>query len=284
MMAELIILFGIIIFAIMCLFYFIWLVSSAREQEWQAFRRGLMGLVPILAVVLIFMVVPDPWRRWISCIFILLLAWVMSIIVFPEPRIAETGDRQNIEPFDERDVIFSRWRYTAGTPMHATYYGQHPELLDIDEEIRNKPRLFKPGGLFYDGFYALAGSSEFERLHWLSEHVDGPVAEHKHSFDPVTMSHRLKTMIRALGAHGAGITELNQGHVYTHVGRGPGKWGSRITLNHTHAIAFTLEMDYLAVQKAPTMTTVVETGRRYVEGAIISIVIANMIRSMARSC
>jgi reductive dehalogenase len=64
------------------------------------------------------------------------------------------------------------------------------------------------------------------------------------------------------------------------VGRGSGKWGEEIRLDHRWAIAFTVEMDYHAMRSAPEAPVVAESARQYVESAKIAIQIGSLIRRL----
>jgi len=87
-----------------------------------------------------------------------------------------------------------------------------------------------------------------------------------------------KGIIKYLGSDLCGICVLNQAYVYSHVGRGPEHYGKRIKLEHRYAIAFALEMDLGMVASAPKEPVIVETGKKYVEAAKISIIVADFIR------
>lgn len=274
---------GTVIYSIGMLFFFFWLLSSALEREWKAFRRSIYLVLPILAIFVIYISLPVLIRDIISVFLAIIATCFLSIYIAPTDRIKSLDDRDGLLPYDERDVIFARWRYKPGTDIYKKYYSEHPELEKIDNEIRRKPLLFENGGKFYDPVIAAAGFREFNKLSHMSTMADGDTAPDKKDIDPEKTTIKLKQMILALGAYSSGVAPLNPSHIYTHVGRGPEPWGKKIELNHTHAIAFAVEMDYYAIRSSPSMATVLETGRRYVEGAIISITMARIIRSLGYS-
>jgi reductive dehalogenase len=88
----------------------------------------------------------------------------------------------------------------------------------------------------------------------------------------------IKEIIKYLGSDLCGICLLNQAYTYSHVGRGPEHYGEEIKLKHKYAIAFALEMDLGMVAAAPKEPVIVETGKKYVEAAKISIIVADFIR------
>jgi reductive dehalogenase len=80
-----------------------------------------------------------------------------------------------------------------------------------------------------------------------------------------------------------GVTELRPYHVYSHVGRGLGVYGEAIEIEHTHAVAFTVEMDFEMVATAPKSTMTMESARQYVEAARVAVQLANAIRNLGYS-
>jgi ferredoxin len=64
------------------------------------------------------------------------------------------------------------------------------------------------------------------------------------------------------------------------VGRGTGLYGEEIHLTHRYAVAFTVEMDYDIMGTAPDAPVVLESARKYVDGAVIAIQLANFSRRL----
>lgn len=184
------------------------------------------------------------------------------------------------ERFDERDVIFSREEYAPGSDRYETYYARRPEYKSLDDKMRNLPELLQPGGRYYDPDVSARTDAVFTEIEKLARHVDGPVASDRQSVPADDMTLTLKKMLRELGADDVGVAPLNPDYVYSHVGRGPEKWGDRITNTHRFVIAFTLEMHYDAVEAAPLLPITEETALRYLQGARISIKVAEHIRRL----
>ncbi|MFC1997216.1 4Fe-4S dicluster domain-containing protein, partial [Chloroflexota bacterium] len=88
---------------------------------------------------------------------------------------------------------------------------------------------------------------------------------------------------RYYGALDTGVTELQPYHVYSHIGRGASKYGEPIEIEHSYAIAFTVEMDFEIVGTAPKSTTTMESARQYVEAARVAVQLANAIRNLGYS-
>jgi len=184
------------------------------------------------------------------------------------------------ERVDERDTIFAREKYRAGTEKYKAYYEIRPEKKEIDDKIRSLPELLGPGGKYYDPLRSKYVDSLFKLEESLVDYVDGPVNPDKKLVDPEQMSGILKKLTHHLGADEVGITQLNRCYVYSHVGRGPERWGTEIENKHPYAIAFTVEMDYTHVEQAPGLGITEESALQYLNVQRISIVLAEYIRQL----
>jgi reductive dehalogenase len=120
----------------------------------------------------------------------------------------------------------------------------------------------------------------FDRIGSLTTAVDGEVAPRQVAVNPEGITAEIKALITGWGADEVGVTRLDPMFVYSHVGRGPERWGTPIENRHAFAIAFTLEMDYACVEAAPELDITEETARKYLLGAEISIRLAAHIRSL----
>ena len=98
--------------------------------------------------------------------------------------------------------------------------------------------------------------------------------------DPAQATMRLKGFARYLGAASVGCTRLDPAHVYSNIGRSPGKWGEPIDLSHTHAIAVTVPMAHEMVRLAPDSPTTTETAFEYQEVARIAMVLARYLNNL----
>ncbi len=110
--------------------------------------------------------------------------------------------------------------------------------------------------------------------------VEGTPAERANPFTRQQATQYVKGLARHFGAADVGITKLQPYHLYSHIGREPGKFGQPVELDHTYAIAFTVEMAHEFVQTAPTGPAGVETVRQYVEAGKIAAELAASIRAL----
>jgi ferredoxin len=163
---------------------------------------------------------------------------------------------------------------------HKVYYSLRPENLKPDEKLRSLPGLLAADAQKADPLVFPTAEASFDLTEALRDRVDGIVAEEQVRISPEVITPYLKGLIRHLGADQVGITALHPTHVYSHVGRGTGIYGEPITLTHSYAIAFTVEMDYALMGTAPDAPVVLESARKYVDGAVIAVHIANLCRRL----
>lgn len=182
--------------------------------------------------------------------------------------------------FDERDTVFAREEYQVGSIKYEKYYEAHPELKEMDDHLRKLPELLSEGGYYYNRDEAIHIKDIFSRIKEMTAKVDGDISDNKVEIRPDKITDDIKNRLIQQGAYEVGITKLNPMHVYSHVGRGPEEWGKEIVNNHEYAIIFSVEMDYYEVEKAPDLPTTVETARRYLQAAQISVSLADYIRSL----
>lgn len=184
------------------------------------------------------------------------------------------------ERIDERDVIFSREEYLPGTEKYDTYYRLRPEKKAGDDKLRALPELLAPGGLYYDPIGSKEVSATFRIIEGLTGSVDGKVGPGRDAIAPEAATEMVKSMALRLGADAVGIARLDPMFVYSHVGRGPEKWGAPIENNHTFAIVMAFEMDYGPVEGAPRLPITKETAVKYLKGARVSIAVAQHLRTL----
>lgn len=184
---------------------------------------------------------------------------------------------------DERDIIFSRFDYKEGTKIFNDYYKRRTEYKDIDDEIRKIPDILSPHHIEKDPWNFSLASAEFDFLEHQITQVSGDKNKEEVESSPAENTRKIKNIIDYLGSEVCGICLLNQAYVYSHVGRGPEPYGKEIELNHKYAIVFALEMDTAMIASAPKAPVIVETGKKYVEAARISIIVAHFIRRLGYS-
>jgi reductive dehalogenase len=76
-----------------------------------------------------------------------------------------------------------------------------------------------------------------------------------------------------------GITELRDYHLYSHLGRNE-PYGQPVDLNHSYAIALTVEMDKHMIDRAPYGPIVMESAQQYLVSGAIAVQIAEFIHAL----
>lgn len=180
---------------------------------------------------------------------------------------------------DERDIMFSRLRYTPGTDRYEDYYNQHPEYKILDDQWREKPGLLKKGAVYYDPVQFSASDANFTAVECFHQIVDGEVNSEQTKSDPGDITNFIKRWAKKQGAIDVGFTILKDYHKYTHVGRGE-EYGEEVSLDHKYAIAMTVEMDKFMMDSAPLGPAVMESSEQYLKAGTIAIQVAQFIRNL----
>ena len=251
--------------------------ASFREGEGRAVRIAL-GLAVVLSLPFLLLSLL-PLQLRLVALGLTVLGGLVAVILFLFP--AGRVDRGNDVPrvrIDERDIMFARGRLEPGTPNYEAYYAMRPEKQAGDDRTRTLPGLLSPEGSAYNALAFAATDASFELTEALRDAVDGPPASRRIDADAPGMTAFVKRAIRYYGALDAGVAELRPYHIYSHIGRGSGRYGAPVVLDHRYAIAFTVEMDRVMVGAAPYAPTVMESARQYVEAAKLAIEMANLIR------
>jgi ferredoxin len=270
-------------FGFLCLIIlgvFAWI--SQREGERRAARLALTVALGGTLVLLALTALPVQVQRVI--LGFMMLSGVVALILFLLPiGKVDIGNDTPSQRFDERQIMFARVRLQPGSPEHEIYYGLHPEHLASDERSRAQPGLLSPNAKFANNFHFASTNGSFQLTQALRSAVDGLSAEEVQSLPIGQMTRYIDGLARYYGALEVGVTELRPYHVYSHVGRGMGVYGETIEIEHTHAIAFTVEMDFEMTGTAPKSTLTMESARQYVEAARVAVQLANAIRNMGYS-
>ncbi len=264
---------------LICLLLELFTLSSIRE-----YRARAMGVSSALLILVALL--------WFGGYFVfsppdyILISALVFVAAFTLLYFLPTGSSRSlliektVERYDERDVIFSREEYLPGSEKYEQYYSTRPEFKETDDKMRKFPELLEPGGRYYDAVGSARISDIFREIKELITNVDGLVSDTQQNLDPSDMTRSIKQKLLDLGADDVGIANLNPAFVYTHVGRGPEKWGEPIVNTHKFAIVFTLEMRYESVEAAPDLPISQETADRYLKAAQISIELADYIRAL----
>lgn len=265
---------------ILIFFFFLFALYSLLERERRAFWRSSIVFLLLIIIGLIFFLTESPLKNWLFGIAFILLFLDLAILLFSPLKRKPTVIVGKQKKIDERDVIFARFEYNEGTETYEEYYSRRPELKKIDDEIRKIPDILSPPHLKKNPLLFSLASAEFDFLEHQLTQVSGRESREKSQLSPSENTRIIKEIIKYLGSDLCGICLLNQAYVYSHVGRGPEHYGEEIKLEHKYAIAFALEMDLGMVAAAPKEPVIVETGKKYVEAAKISIIVADFIRRL----
>ena len=180
---------------------------------------------------------------------------------------------------DEHDVIFARMKLKPGTPDWDDYYSAHPLQAQNDSRARALPGLLSEHGTNFHPLNFPAADASFTVIEYLQKAVNHPVSEKKSELTASVLTKYIKGWSRYLGAHSAGITELQEYHLYTRRGRGADK-GKPVIRRHKYAIAFTVEMNYKNVQSAPGSPAVFESSQQYLRSANIAVQLTLFLKNM----
>lgn len=273
MSSALLLLFGCTYMA----FCLIFADLSDCEQEEQAARiaraTGAFSLVLAAGAVL----VNGLFAEIVFWFFMALSAVITFLLFVPFGR-KEESPQHSTQRFDEREIMFARMRMQPDSPQFEQYYNEHPEHKELDDIIRAggwHSRNTRQSQLM-----EIASEASFMAVGSLRGHVDGLVAEEKKEIPVEQRNAFIAGLAQHFGALEVGFTELKPEHIYSHIGRGAGIWGEEITLNHTHAIAFTVEMRKEHVDPAPRQPIMAESAVQYAHAGLIGIMLAEAIRAM----
>ena len=251
---------------------------SRREGKPRAAAISILLAILVSGPCFLVASLPAGTKQILFAVLIVLALITVILFFLPLGRV-ESKDDTPKNRFDERDIPFSRARLRPGSLEYETYYQLRPENLAIDQKFRKLPGLLSPKAQKADPIIFASAEACFQLTEALREEVDGSVSSIQVENTPEQNTHSIKKFAGNLGAISVGITELKPYHIYSHIGRGGGKYGDPITLEHKYAIAFTVEMDHGIMRHAPAAPVVLESARQYVEAAKIAITLGYFIRS-----
>jgi len=258
--------------------FFAFSYVSHREGERRAAVASFILTILGSCLFLLFTLLPTEIKLILFSLLVVLTIIAAGLFLVPLGSVERKEDTPK-DRFDERDIPFARARLDPGSRDYETYYELRPENLAVDEKFRKLPGLLSPHAQKADPNIFPSAEACFQLTEALREEVDGSTEPIQVNNSPQHNTHYIKDFAQDLGAVSVGITELKPYHLYSHVGRGSGEYGAPITLNHKHAIAFTVEMDHSNMRHAPEAPVVMESARQYVEAAKIGIVLGYFIRS-----
>jgi ferredoxin len=287
--------------------FFLWaaIVSSTEGESQATVRLALMAL--ILPVPLYLpMLLGGPPGVGMAVFLVIACGWAGVALFFPfEGRdLPDLG--APVRWVDERDIMFSRATLVPGTRRFEEYYQRRSGKRELDEAFRAEPGLLSPGAAHFHEQGFAAADAAFWTIELLrpfveggdsgwqeggaegvglsktklgGETVDKPLEGVPSVQDPEAVTGFLKAWTLKMGAHSVGVTELKDHHLYTHVGRGP-DYGREVALDHTFALALTVEMDKEMVDRAPRSPTAMESALQYLRGGVMAVQLADLIRRL----
>jgi hypothetical protein len=260
-------------------------LSSLVEGERRAAGIALGICAPLAALLALLLVLETDAlaRQWVVLSGLVLGGALLLACTLPfgaRPALRVVGEQERV---DERDAVFHRfYRLAPGTSEYESYYQQHPEKLELDQQIRALPPLCGPGSRTYHPETSPLTRAAFDLTEQLARGLDEmaplPRKEAPLDLSVAKASQRIKGFARHLGADLVGCTRLNPAYIYSHVGRGEGPWGAPISLpGHDHAVAIAVEMRHELLRQAPRGPTTLETAVRYLDAAKIALTVARYI-------
>ena len=254
------------------------LVSLGEGEKRAAFVTAILVLISAGFFTLAGFL-PAP----IQIFILFLMTWmlILGAVLFllpgkPVNRLRDVSSKR----FDERDIMFARARLRPGSANYKSYYSLRPENESSDNLFRAQPGLLSVRARYADPVIFALPDASFALTESLHVMVDGdPAPEIVSLPENPSRTELVKSLTRYFGALDVGVARLKPEHIYSHIGRGSGEYGSPVTLNHKYAIAFTVEMDYEIMGSAPHAPVVMESARQYVEAGRIAVQLAQTIRN-----
>ena len=289
--------------------------TSWREGEARAVRRTLFLALGLLVWVVGAGFLPG-WIGMALMLGMATLAGLGLVLLLPIPGRAPPELGAPTPGVDERDIMFSRAALEPGTERFEEYYRSRPHFRTKDDLFRMEPGLLARASTRHHPLGFPAADAAFWTIERLRSFVEGgggkgggaglkgmggpeeadggmgggeapdvrstpaPTAGgSRYPEKPEAVTRFLKGWALKLGAHSVGVTRVRDYHLYTHVGRGNG-YGERVSLDHTFALALTVEMDKEMVDTAPWAPTVMESARQYLRSGVLAIQVADLIRRL----
>lgn len=259
---------------------FLMMMATALISRLENERRAA-GIALALAFILPlpYLMTGLGWATLWTVVLIAVPTGVLLMYLIPHGRPALVDDTPRTR-IDERDIMFSRRLLQPGTDRFTTYYECHPDKKILDDQFRAQPGLLSPDAIHAHPLAFAAANASFdtvEAFHPMLERrttLAQPVA-----VDPEAATRFIKHWARKLGAVSVGITRLRDYHLYSHIGRGAA-YGQPVTLDHTFAIAVTVEMDKATLDHAPLSPTVMESAQQYLNAGAIAVQLSECIQNL----
>ena len=258
-------------------------IVSWREEEPRATKVAALMAILLPLPFLIAGLVDLRWQTAVSPTLITLTAATIIILFLPIGNNLPKDDDTPTSRIDERDIMFARMVLEPGSDRFENYYERRPENREPDDNFRKRPGLAGKGALHYNPITASAAIASFEAVAAFHPTLDNEqLPNTPEPVDSAKMTQFIKSWSKKLGAISVGITQLQDYHLYSTIGRGE-KYGEPVELDHNFGIAFTVEMDKLLLDRAPHGPTMMESAQQYLNSGAIAVQIAEFIRQMGYS-
>ena len=253
--------------------------TSITEREFRAAGRitilGILLSMPYLIVGF----VPFAQQEIVAAFLIVVAVLAAAVFFIPAGKGDITEDDAPKGRIDERDIMFARARLQPGSERFEEYYQRRPEFKNLDDLFRSRPGLLGSGSTYYDPHLFSAADASFHAVGAFHAILDQEPAQDRIITNPEEISKFIKQWIKKLGAASAGITELREYHLYSHIGRNE-PYGQPVDLKHKFAIALTVEMEKFMLDHAPYGPTVMESAQQYLASGAIAVQVAAFIHRL----
>ncbi len=266
---------GIVIFLVFIYAAIISYIENEKNAVLYFILFGIISSSPFIFSGL----VEYSYQSVVSVILLLLIVLLLLIYFVPVKVTKKITDVFPSGRIDERNIMFSRMELVKGSENYKEYYTNNPEKLGIDEKIKSNHGLLDEKSSNFDPAMFSSSHASFFAVDVFKSIVDGEISSKKINYNPEDISTYIKNWAKKLGALNVGITKLKDYHSYSHRGR-KGNYGKKVNLNHSYAIAFTVEMDYDALKTGPHAPAVMESAQQYLAAGAIAVQLAEFIRKL----
>jgi len=181
---------------------------------------------------------------------------------------------------DERDVMFSRMSYKAGTDEYNDYYSKNPDKKQLDDELRAKLNLCAQGTPTYDELLCAAIDANFMFLSDIKHLAEGRPCGDQKKIDKTEIAIYIKRLAKHYGALDVGVCLVDDEYFYSKRGRHPEVYGEDVDMSLKNAIVFSVKMEQDLINTAPKAGACIEASKAYVDAAIIGMQISYLIRNL----
>lgn len=168
---------------------------------------------------------------------------------------------------DERTIMFARMTYEEGSAAYEDYYSDYPEHKEYDDFLRTLPDLCSEGTAMFNEVTVPTVNSNFDIIDHIKPMCEIEPAEEQVAIEPMAATELVKKLAKHYGADLVGITEMKPEHYYSI--RGRRNYGEKVTKHHKYGIILAMEMDMEMVNRAPKMSTLIESSNIYLKLGIV---------------